>query len=302
MKKVILAITFLYILLSTSCSLGKEYNGLSQYQDRELVSDFASELWIKENTFKGSFSDDYKTFFFFRKVAPDIEKYVPYQSNFIDEKWEKPQIATFYDEKNSYTYQLKVPNTNQLYFLSNKRTKGDTTSVSNYNFWATELINNEYSKLKEFGYSNLIYNYNSQPCITKNSTLFFTSDLSDWSETLSYKMEFLDGKYTEPTLFEPVNNWRKNEDWTVYEFCVSPNEDYLIVCIEDKAYHTPSIDLYISYFKDNSWTYPKRLDHEINSFETENFPTITNDDEYLVFTKSFSEFKIIPTKRFKLNE
>jgi hypothetical protein len=177
-------------------------------------------------------------------------------------------------------------------------TKADTTMNPNYNFFRTELINGRWSQPWEMGYSSLIYNYNSQPCITKNGTIYFTSDLPDWIKTMSYMMESTDNNYSAPVLFEPVNKWRNNENWTVYEFCVSPDEDYIIVCIEDKADSNSSADLYISYLQDDDWTLPRRLERGINSDETENFPTVTNDGKYLIFTRAFSEYKIIATKLF----
>lgn len=206
---------------------------------------------------------------------------------------------TYFNKENSYTYQIKVPESNKLIFISNKKTKKDSTKSPNYNFWEIELTNDKYVEPKEIEYENLIYNYNSQPCIVKNGTIYFTSDLPDWSKTLSYKMEFVNEKYSEPELFYPVNNWRNNEDWNVYEFCVSPNENYIIVAIEDKKQDQKSADLFISHLKDNKWTYPKRLGIEINTNETENFPTITNDGKYLLFTRAFSEFKIVSTKQFE---
>ncbi|WP_143017683.1 hypothetical protein [Kriegella aquimaris] len=281
-----------------SCSDRKVSSGLTQFKNVSSISDFASELWIEGNTFKGSFSDDYNTFYFFRKVAPEIEEYIPYKSNFINGKWEAPKIMGFYDKKNSYSYQLNIPNNNKLIFISNKRTKKDTTQNPNYNFWEIELTDNKNTNPKELGYENLIYSYNSQPCITNNGTIFFTSDLPDWSKTLSYKMECKGDKYLEPELFEPVNHWRKIKDWTVYEFCMSPDEDYIIACIGSKNGSVNSIDLYISYLEGEKWTIPKRLNDKINSNKTENFPTITNDGKYLMFTREFSEFKIIPTKLF----
>jgi len=281
-----------------SCNQTKSINGLSEYQNIKSVSDFAPELWIIGNTFKGSLSDDYKTFYFFRKVAPEIEKYVPYESSFVNGKWEEPEVMDYFDNDYSYTYQLKVPNSNKLIFISNKKTKKDTTHDPNYNFWEIEIVNNKYGEPQEFGYKNLIYNYNSQPCITKDNTLFFTSDLPDWSKAFSYQMEFRNGKYTEPELFEPVNEWRNNKDWTLFEFCVSPNKNYLIVCIKDKKDNDESVDLYISYLKNEKWTYPQKLGSEINTSETENFPTITNDGKYLIFTRAFSEFKIVATDKF----
>ena len=277
--------------------MDKANNGLSQYQNLSSVTDFAPELWVKDNTFKGSFSDDFNTFYFFGKVAPTIEKYVPYQSIFVDGKWQEPQKATYYNKGNSYTYQLKVPNSDELFLLSNKRTKTDTSATPNYNFWKTKWIDNRYTELIEFKNNDLIYNYNSQPCITENGTLYFTSDLPDWSKTLSYKMKFDGTTYAEPELFEPVNKWRESEDWNVFEYCISPKEGYMIVCIQDNTLPTPSADLYISFFKDTTWSYPRRLDDGINTPEAENFPTITKDGAYLIFTRGFSEFKIIPTQK-----
>ena len=285
-----------------SCSERQSSNGIAQFKSFDSLSDFAPELWIKGNTFKGSFSDDYSTFYFFRKAAPEIEEYIPYESSIINGKWEEPKIMAFYDKKNSYTYQLNVPKKNKLIFISNKITKKDTTQNPNYNFWEIELTNNKYADPKELGYKKLIYNYNSQPCITNNGTIFFTSDLPDWSETHSYKMEFRDGKYLEPELFEPVNNWRKIKDWTVYEFCMSPDEDYIIICIGSKKGSVNSVDLYISYLKNRKWTIPKRLSDKINSNETDNFPTITNDGKYLIFTRAFSEFKIVSTKQLHIKQ
>ena len=289
----------MFFILIISCNKVKTINGLTNYRGINKVTDFAPELWIKGNTFKGTFSDDYKTFYFFRKVAPETEKYVPYKSSFVNGKWEEPKTMPFFNEENSYTYQLKVPKTNRLIFISNKRTTKDTAQRPNYNFWEIELTNDTYTNPKELGYESLIYNYNSQPCLTKNGTLFFTSDAPDWSQTFSYKMELKDGKYSEPELFEPVNNWRKNSHWTVYEYCMSPDETYIIVCIMDKSQDEPSTDLYISYLKGSQWTEPHKLGNEINTGETENFPTITNDGTYLIFTRAFSEFKIVPIDLIK---
>ena len=292
---------FSLCVLILGCNNGKTVHGISPYEGIEAVSDFAPELWINRNTYKGSFSDDYKTFYFFRKVSPEAEKYVPYQSSYVDGKWDEPKTMAHYEKEHSYTYQVKIPNTNKLVFISNKKTVQDTTQKPNYNFWEIELANNKDTKPQELGYKNVIYNYNSQPCVTNNGTLFFTSDLPDWSATFSYKMEFQDGKYEEPKLFEPVNGWRQNSDWTVYEFCMAPNESYMIVSIRDNSEEEPSVDLYISHLKGDEWTEPRKLGKDINTNETENFPTITRDGKFLLFTRAFSEFKIVSIDQLNNN-
>lgn len=290
---------FLLMMTFWSCNEKSHVHGLTAFEKIDSVGDFARELWIEGNTFKGSFSDNYKTFYFFRKISPGVKKYVPYTSNYANGKWQEPYISDYYNPDYSYTYQLKVPQSNEIIFISNLKTKTDTTQNPNYNFWLTSWNEGKYTTPIEFDYENLIYNYNSQPCISNNGTIYFTSDLPDWSQTFSYKMSITNYKYAEPELFGPVNHWRKNMDWSVYEFCVSPDESYMIVTIENKKEAKSSADLYLSYFKDDQWTLPVKLDHGINTTEQENFPSITNDGKYLIFTRAFSEFKIISTKLFE---
>ena len=275
------------------CNKQPKDNSLVQYQNAMAVSDFAPELWLKDNTYKGSFSDDYKTFYFFRKKSPDQEKYIPYQSSYKNGKWGKAKIPGYYHSNSSYTYQLKVPKSRQLVFLSNKRYQSDTSQVSNYNFWMIDSADTA-PLPKEMGYTNLINNYNSQPCITRDGTIYFTSDAPDWSATYSYEMKRNQAAYSQPELFELVNRWRGDHpNWTVYEFCMAPTKEYMIVCIKDKGAPNPSVDLYVSYLNNSQWSTPEKLGEEINTGASENFPVITQDGKFLLFTRAFSEFKIV---------
>lgn len=296
MEKRIGIATCIFSLLAASCSNYKRANGLTQYENIDSLTIFAPELAVERNTYKGSFSDDYNTFFFFRKKTKDQEKYIPYQSTFEKGQWNAPQVTEYYDEDYSFTYQLNVPEEDKLIFLSNMRTKNDTTNRPNYNFWAIKQSDGSYGSPQELGPKSLIYNYNSQPSMAKSGSIFFTSDTPDWAHTYSYKMGLLEnGTYEEPEPFEPINQWRAQQGLTIYEFAMAPNEDYLIVCIKEESKKgTLNTDLYISYFKNNNWTWPKKLNNGINTAETENFPVITADGKYLIFTRAFSRFYIIP--------
>ena len=78
-------------------------------------------------------------------------------------------------------------------------------------------------------------------------------------------------------------------------FAVDPDEKYLIVSIRDSTSLNP--DFYISYYKGNDWSIPKKLKGGINTPETEAFPYITPDGKYFIFTRAFSQFYIIPTSQ-----
>ena len=287
------------LLLICGCKTHKPTNGLSAYETLDSLTVFAPELAEKGNTYKGSFSDDLTQFYYFKKSDSVSEKYIPYQSRFENGKWGPGEVMPYYNKSQSYTYQLNIPGSNRHIFISDLRTAQDTTVRPNYNFWSVTKVKEQWKSPEELGPTQLVQNYNSQPCIVNDGTIYFTSDTPDWSTTLSYQMQLVDGKYQEAVLFEPAVDWRKNEDWVVYEYTMAPDKSYLIVCIQKKnGQKRLNTDLYISYPEKGSWTYPEPLGLDINTDETENFPYITSNGRYLIFTRGFSQFYIVPVEQF----
>ncbi len=115
-------------------------------------------------------------------------------------------------------------------------------------------------------------------------------------------MDRINGEYQKPELFEPVNKWRENKDWEIYEFCMAPDKNYMVITIQEKRDDKNlNTDLYISYFKNNEWTEPEKLGNSITTESTENFPYITPDGRYLIFTRAFSQFYIMNTNIIRSN-
>lgn len=286
---------FACLLVFSSCQAQKKQNGISAFKSQTSLTLFAPELALDRNTYKGSFSDDFNTFYFFRKDFSKKDKYLPYITHFKDGRWQKPYLAPYYKEHQSYTYQLNIPHSDQLIFIADLRTKNDVSDHPNYNFWSINKSKLDREQPKELGPQKLIENYNSQPSITQNGTIYFSSLTPDWSKQLSYKMEKQNGAYLEPVLFEPVNQWRSQEDWKVGPFAMAADESFLVVSIQD--FNDGNTDLYISFNKNNTWTAPKKLEAGISTPEVEAFPYITADGKYLVFTRAFSQFYIISTSQ-----
>ena len=100
---------FISLSLITACQSSKIPNGLSRYYDSDSLMIFATELALENNTYKGCFSDDYNTFYFFRKSESEAHKYIPYQSNFRNGKWTKPIVSSYYNEKYSCNLSTESP-------------------------------------------------------------------------------------------------------------------------------------------------------------------------------------------------
>lgn len=285
------------VIAGLSCNSESNTNSIfDSYENIRKPAPFVPELALKGNTYKGCFSSNYTTFYFFRHKKPDHEDYRIFQSTFLEDKWGEPKEVIFSDTSSDLYPMASTIEANKLFIISYRRTPTDTTKKPNANFWYTTKTNNDWGKLMPFEQANLIYNYNSQPCITQSGNIYFTSATPDWSKTLTYKMEYKDGTYQKPVLFDYVNSLRiADTTKTYWEICVSPDEEYMIMTISEKG---KEAKLYLSSKIQEMWTSPIYIGDIIKEDMSGNFPYITKDGKFLIFTREFSSFYILPTKIF----
>lgn len=298
MKKLkLLGLCIAVTIIALSCNTSSKYESIfGPFENIKIPTPFAQELALKSNTYKGCFSDDYSTFYFFRHNIPDREDYRIFQSTFSENKWDEPKEIIFSDTSSDLYPMASTIEADKLFLVSYRRTPTDTSKKPNANFWYSSRANDDWGKPMPFEQSDLIYNYNSQPCITKSGNIYFTSDTPDWSKTLTYKMEYKDGTYGKPVVFDYVNHLRiVDTTKTFWEICVSPNEDYMIMTISEKG---KEAKLYLSTKNQETWTTPVYIGEIIKEDMSGNFPYITKDGKFLIFTKEFSSFYILPTKTF----
>lgn len=165
---------------------------------------------------------------FFRYNKPDNEDYRIFQSSFQENKWGDIKEVGFSDTSSDLYPMSSTVEENKLFFISYRRMPSDTSQKPNVNFWFTTKNQNGWASPVPFEAANLIYNYNSQPCITSSGNIYFTSDLPDWSKTFTYKMEYKNGVYQNPIPFDYVNQLRAVDTTkTFWEICVSPDERHV---------------------------------------------------------------------------
>ncbi|HRO48369.1 hypothetical protein [Agriterribacter sp.] len=298
MKPIIICLA-LYACIAgmLSCGNASIHDSLfSKYRDNKEPVPFAPGLAIKGNTYKGCFSNDYATFYFFRHQVPNREDYRIYQSAFTGSKWKEPELIRFSDSVSDLYPVISTIEKDKLFFISYRRTPGDTSAKPNGNFWTSSKVADHWQPPVPFAEANLIYNYNSQPCITANGTIYFTSHTPDWSKTLTYKMVCKNGHYQNPEPFHFVNQLRQEDTGrTVFEIAVSPDESYMVLTI---AENRQDARLFVSRKTQQAWTAPIYIGNIIKGDMTGNFPYITADGEFLIFTRHFDGFFILPAKAF----
>ena len=155
--------------------------------------------------------------------------------------------------------------------------------------------------------------WNADPSVSRDGTLYFSSDRGGPGTLHIYRSHLVAGKYTEPEKLGP----EINSDFNDYQPYVSPDEKILIfgssgsgeppyrhrpgeLSSGGKPY--PRADLYISFNSDGKWTPARHLEHGINSFAEEEFPFLTPDGRYLFFSSERSPFTVPTAQRLTYDQ
>jgi hypothetical protein len=114
--------------------------------------------------------------------------------------------------------------------------------------------------------------------ISNNKNIYFTRRTKSNDIYVSY---FIDNKYHKAVLLDKTINSEKNES-NPY---ISENEDFIIFFADyEKGYG--ETDLYISFKKENKWSYPINLGGEINSKIGEFCPSIDYKNKLFLFSRT----------------
>src|SRR5688572_16465394 len=115
------------MIITTSCRKEHLQENFFSYEHVNEPVNFGPELSLKGNTFKGCFSPDYLTFYFFRHKTPNAEDYGIYESTFMNGHLNEPKEVSF-SGNGSDLYPLALPSEfGKLLFLSYRRIPGDTS-------------------------------------------------------------------------------------------------------------------------------------------------------------------------------
>jgi len=120
-------------------------------------------------------------------------------------------------------------------------------------------------------------------CISKNNTLYFSSDRPGGEGGLDiYSTKLENNTYKNVGNLGSVINSAYTDDVPF----ISSDEDYLIFGSDRPGGYDSKHDLYISFRKaDNTWTNPKNMGAKVNTDGYDLYPFVSPDGKYLFFTR-----------------
>lgn len=225
-----------------------------------------------------NFTRDGRTLYLSGSIDRKFDNDRNYSSLFITEfendDWSAPLRLILEPDIDAYHPVLSFDN-QHLFFNSRSGINSGNVPVKN-NIWVVERIRDGWGSASMVEGVNSDA-YDSYPTVAKNGNLYFNSDRDGGQGSMDiYVARFIDGKFRTPENLSSLNSEDSENDQVV-----DPDERFIIFNRYVDA--TRSLDLFISFNKDEDWTAPRPLDN-INSSEIwELTPTLSPDGQYFFF-------------------
>jgi len=208
-------------------------------------------------------------------------------SKLEDGKWIEPVVAPFSGSREWLDFEPFItPDGNKFMFLSTRPKPGyePKPGWSYQDIWVMDREGDHWGEPYNLGEPVNTEEPEYFPSVTKDGTLYFTRGKKATRESYIYRSKLVEGKYQEPEKLPAVINSMKMQ----YNAFISPDEDYLILCVPDKEDAIGTTDYYISFRdEEDHWTELINMGEPINAKNsTASSPYISPDGKYFFFGSS----------------
>jgi Tol biopolymer transport system component len=244
------------------------------------------------NVFDISFTPDGKTAYFTLRKGNEKQKI--YLSQFINQKWTEPKVASFSTDRDECPSQ--TPDGKTIYFGSQRPILGrESKGNFDMNIWQTNWSDGKWSEpipLSET-INKVQIEKEEWPSSTENS--IFTSDgINYYYATMlrgskmieMYQTKSENNEFAQPVkvngLFDDDKYWKSTP-------VISPDGKYMVF----NSYGNPAgkggEDIYISKKIANGWTKAKNIGNLINTKAEEAAARFSNDGKYFFFAREIKQ-------------
>lgn len=236
------------------------------------------------------FSPDGSEFYFSVRNFPGAVSI--FRMKMKNETWSGPELLPFASRYGDIDVTMS-PDGTKILFSSRRPRPGSREPQKDNDFWMAERQGESWGAAVYLGSGINSDSEDYYPMMTKNGTIYFSSQREGPRTNNIYRSEFVKGRYAEAVkLGDEINTAEYRE----YDPYISPNEDVLIFTSERPDGFGWG-DLYISFKdKDGRWTKAKNMGERINSPGPEYCAQVSPDGKYLFFTSTRVERDRFPDK------
>ena len=232
-------------------------------------------------------------------------------SKWRDGKWSVPQALPFSGKYLDFPPRLS-PDGKTMYFASSRPSPDSKSRVMR--IWRVEKTVGGWNEPQPIAAPiNQEDHWNWNASVTKDGTMYFTSDRDPSGRPQIFRARLVNGAYQQPEKLGPEINSEFNE----YDPYVSGDESLLLFVsagdggppfrhradtLTGGGFPYARGDIYFSRRVNGEWTQARHVEHGVNSVADEGVPALTPDGKFLIFASERSPFVIPMPKRIDMAE
>lgn len=229
-----------------------------------------------------TFSRDGQSVYFSRYVQSRLG--VMMVSHYRDGMWSKPEVLPFSGTYEDYDPALSADG-NRLYFCSNRPVPGQERRQ--FDIYVSERDEQgRWGEAKNLGAPVNTEMNEFYPSVSNDGTIIFSSNRSGGKGQYDiYMSSWKEGTFTEPQNVGDAINLASSE----IDNFLAPDKSYILFAGYGRQDSKGNGDIYISWFKDGTWTTAKNVGPKVNTSQREYCPVVSPDGKYFFWTSYRSD-------------
>ena len=253
------------------------------------------------NVFRGSFTPDGDTLYYFRNVTEGQEDYRIVRSHRVGDRWTEPERVTLGGDF-SDLYPAVSPDGMRMVFSSYRPAPGDTSAHPSAYLWYVERRDSAggpWGSPVFMAEASAPAHYHAQPVFTAGGSLHFQRSGWDYRGHSEHVTRWSGGGFgpADTSAAWVALRRRVGPGRHLYETTPGHDGTYALLTIGERAADSVPPgppDIYAAFRTPTGWTDPRRLRTAINTPATENFPFYSPDGRDLYFVRDFAAVHRVP--------
>ena len=252
------------------------------------------------NVFRGTFTPDGDTLYYFKNVTEGEEDYRIFRAHRTDGSWSEPERVALGGD-HSDLYPAITPDGRRMVFSSYRPAPGDTSGQLSAYLWYVQRRGAVWGEPVFMAEASEWAHYHSQPIFDARGDLHFNRSGWDYRGHSEHVSRWDGTRYGRPDTSAAWLAWRDRIGPARHLYETTPGYDgsfVLLVIGERPGSGRPGPpDLEVSFRADTGWTAPRPLRAGVNTAATENFAFYSPDGRELYFVREFARFYRLPLER-----